>query len=127
HFARVLRHHRHQSQLVAALRDRQRHRRAALLPKPGPQRIGILWLMRQNQLAWHMWRLVVELLEEHLHDLALGRVTGSLQDEELTSGEPARAEEEDLRARLVVLARQRDHILVVGAGGVDDLLLFEYL
>ena len=50
-----------------------------------------------------------------------------MQDEVLPPGQLAAPEEEDLRAGLVVGSRQRNHILVAGAGRVDDLLLLKHL
>ena len=102
-------------------------RGAALLPQPLVQRRGVLRLVLHHDLAWDVRRRVVELLEERRHDLPAAGVTRALQKEVFASGELAVAEEEDLRAGLVVGGGQRDDILVAGAGRVDDLLLLQHL
>ena len=71
--------------------------------------------------------LIVELLQERGQGFLWRRIARTLHDEELAPDEFAATEEEDLRAGLVVLARQRDHVLVFWPGGVDDLLFGQHL
>ncbi len=120
-------HHLHQPQLLTTFRYRHRYTCASLLLEPLQHHSAIIRLYLRDNLGGNVRRTFVELLQERTHHLTRTAIARALQDKEFSPDQLPAAKEKNLRARLILAAGQRNHILVILAFRVNNALLLQHL